>query len=169
MRFHGFLGLWIGGGRFLCALPAGHRSIALTGAYGRCPSFFLFGLTPNKGKVAVFLKESRLKNFYARCARPLYSFSCSPALSPASGKAPRAGRFFLYRLGFCSIPSSYSWTRSSRWPFFRFMAWTPWVFLVALGAMSPVWNSSIRPEEAVSSTSQSSRTYRATVKGDLSL
>ena len=92
--------------------------------YGRVRAlpWFSFGLTPMKGKVAVFLKESRLKNFYARCARPLYSFSCSPAFSPASGKAPKAGRFFLYRLGFCSIPSSYSWTRSSRWPFFKFIA-----------------------------------------------
>ena len=76
--------------------------------YGRVRAlpWFSFGLTPSKGKVAVFLKESRLKNFYARCARPLYSFSCSPAFSPASGKAPKAGRFFLYRLGFCSMPSS---------------------------------------------------------------
>ena len=32
VRFHGFLGLWIGGGRFLCALPAGQR---LYRPYGR--------------------------------------------------------------------------------------------------------------------------------------
>ena len=39
--------------------------------YGRVRAlpWFSFGLTPSKGKVAVFLKESRLKNFYARCAR----------------------------------------------------------------------------------------------------
>jgi len=49
VRFHGFLGLWIGGGRFLCALPAGHRSIALTGACGRCP-VFLLGWRPTRAR-----------------------------------------------------------------------------------------------------------------------
>ena len=39
--------------------------------YGRVRAlpWFSFGLAPSKGKAAVFLKESRLKNFYARCAR----------------------------------------------------------------------------------------------------
>ena len=49
------------------------------------------------------------------------------------------------------------------------MACTPWVFLVALGAMTPVWNSSIRPEQAVSSTSRSSGRYSTAARGDLSL
>ena len=112
----------LGRRRFLRALPWVSGAVDWRRAFSLCASgraaayrpygrvralpWFSFGLTPNKGKVAVFLKESRLKNFYARCARPLYSFSCSPALSPASGKAPKAGRFFLYRLGFCSMPSS---------------------------------------------------------------
>ena len=153
----------------MCACRPAHRSIALTGACGRCPSFFLFGLTPNKGKVAVFLKESRLKNFYARCARPLYSFSCSPAFSPPLPARRQGGQILLIPVGVLQHPLLIQLDPQQPLALLQVHGLDALGILGGLGAMSPVWNSSIRPEEAVSSTSQSSRTYRAAVKGDLSL
>ena len=55
MRFHGFLGLWIGGGRFLCALPAGQRSIALRARAGAALVFFW--ADAHEGKGLTFFKK----------------------------------------------------------------------------------------------------------------
>ena len=52
VRFPWLLGLWLGGGRFFGALPAGLRPIALRERAGA--AWFSFGLTPSKGKVAPF-------------------------------------------------------------------------------------------------------------------
>ena len=68
VRFPWLLGLWLGGGRFFGALPAGLRPIALTGACGRCPGFLL-GWRPVRARSRLFEKR-RPKNFYARFARP---------------------------------------------------------------------------------------------------
>ena len=67
VRVPWFLGLWLGGGRFFSAPPAGQRPIALTGACGRCPGFLL-GWRPVRARSRLFEKR-RPKNFYARCAR----------------------------------------------------------------------------------------------------
>ncbi len=65
-----FLGFW-GYGLEEGAFSVRRRPGCGLSPYGRVRAlpWFSFGLTPSKGKVAVFLKESRLKNFYARCAR----------------------------------------------------------------------------------------------------
>lgn len=74
--------------------------------YGRVRAlpWFSFGLTPNKGKVAVFLKESRLKNFYARCARPLTVSAAPRRFPPLPARRPRRADSSYIGWGFAASP-----------------------------------------------------------------
>ena len=97
VRFHGFLGLWIGGGRFLCALPAGHRSIALRARAGAALAFFWADAQQGKGRG--FLERKPPKELLRSLRSASLQLQLLPGVFPRFRQGAQGGQVLLIPVG----------------------------------------------------------------------
>ena len=130
VRFPWLLELWLGGGRFFSALPAGLRPIALRARAGAALVFFWADAHEGKGRA--FLKKGAPKTFTLAA---LGLFTASAALRrfpPLPARRPRRAGSSYTGWGFAASPphtagpAAAAGPSSGSWPGRPGYSWWPW-------------------------------------------
>lgn len=102
VRFPWLLGLWLGGGRFFSALPAGQRPIALRARAGAALVFFWADAQQGQGRG--FLERKPPKELLRSLRSASLQFQLLPGVFPRFRQGAQGGQVLLIPVGVLQHP-----------------------------------------------------------------